>query len=377
MLGKGAESGRGMQAPQEAARKRRRRKALRRPLLMALILALALAGLSAASAAAGGGAPTVETEHQSELGRTSVVLNGSVNPNGSEVSECYFEYGTSESSLTSTAQCSYSPLGGETPVPVNATLEGLPESTTYYYRLHAKSSEGESSGSVHETHDPAHAPAVNTEQARSVGHAAATLTGFVNPNDSEVTECYFEWGTVPSELDNVAECSQKPGAGGEPVAVSAPLTGLSESTVYYYRVIARNSFALAQGGRARVETLPAAPKANTEGAAAVTHTSATLKGFVTPNGATVEDCYFEWGVHSDEEHSTPCEQADIGAGEEPVAVTAQLTDLSESTTYNYHLVAGNDRGTDVGGGVRFSTLPFMPKVLIAKAEELDEPNPGC
>ncbi len=370
MLGRGAKGRRQMKASQDAAGRLRRRSTFRRPLLVALILALALAALSASSAVAGGGAPAVETERGSDVGRTSVMLNGSVNPNGSEVTECYFEYGTSEASLTSTAQCSYSPLGGETPVPVNATLEGLPESTTYYYRLHAKSAAGESSGGVRELTTLPTAPAANTEQARSVGRTAATLTGFVTPNDSDVTECYFEWGTVPSELDQQAACSQEPGSGSERVAVSATITGLSESTVYYYRVVARNSFALEQGGRAKVETLPAAPRANTEPAAAVTHTSATLRGFVTPNGANVEDCYFEWGIHSSEEHTAPCEQTNIGAGEEPVAVTAKLTGLTESSTYHYHLVAGNDRGTNVGGGVNFSTLPFVAKTLISRVEEL-------
>lgn len=371
MLGRAAGNSQGRDVAGGRARRRRGPSgALRRPLLAAVILALALAGLGVGGALASGGAPTVETEHQSSLGRTSVVLNASVNPNGSEVTECYFEYGTSESSLTSTAQCSYPPLGGETPVPVKATVEGLPESTTYYYRIHAKSSAGESSGGVHEFTTLPTAPGANTEAARSVSRTAATLTGFVTPNDSNVTECYFEWGTVADELDNHAACSTAPGAGSEPVAVSATLTGLSESTVYYYKVVARNSFAITQGGRSKVETLPAVPRANTEPAVAVTHTTATLRGFVTPNGATVETCYFEWGAVSVEEHTAPCEQTNIGAGEEPVPVSAPLTGLNESTTYKFHLVAGNVRGTATDGGANFSTLPFVPKTLISKAEEL-------
>ena len=78
-------------------------------LLGGALLALAVIALGGLTALASGGAPTAETEHHSGLGRTSVTLNASVNPNGTEVTECDFEYGTSEGSLTSTAPCSYSP----------------------------------------------------------------------------------------------------------------------------------------------------------------------------------------------------------------------------------------------------------------------------
>ena len=72
-------------------------------LLGGALLALAVIALGGLTALASGGAPTAETEHHSGLGRTSVTLNASVNPNGTEVTECDFEYGTSEGSLTSTA----------------------------------------------------------------------------------------------------------------------------------------------------------------------------------------------------------------------------------------------------------------------------------
>jgi hypothetical protein len=342
--------------------------ALRGPLLAALVLALV--GVGADSALAGAGAPTVELEKPSGVGRTGFVLNAFVNPNGSAVSECYFEYGTSEASLSSRAQCSYSPGAGETLVPVEAAVEGLPETTTYFYRIHAKSTAGESSSAVHEVTTLPTAPRSNTERPSAVGRTTATLSALVTPDDSAVTECYFEYGTVPGELDNRASCSPEPGAGSEPVAVSATLTGLPESTVYYYRVVARNAFALEVGGRVRFETRPSVPDTNTEPARAIGHTTATLKGFVTPNDALIETCYFQWGAHSIEENIAPCEPASLGSGEEPEAVTAQLTGLTESETYSYRLVATNDRGTNAGGGMRFMTLPALPRTVIKKVGEL-------
>lgn len=371
MLGRGTRRGQGQDGSRDTGGQPRTwTAALRRPLLAAVVLALALVGAGSISALAGGGAPTVETERPSGVGRTGMVLNAVVNPNGSPVNECYFEYGTSEASLSSTAQCSYSPGGGETPVPVEAALEGLPESTIYYFRIHAKSSAGESFGSVHEVTTLPAAPKANTEFPGAVGRTTATLNAFVTPNDSEVTECFFDYGTTPGELDHQVKCSPEPGAGSEPVAVSATLTGLQESTVYYYRVAARNAIAFEEGGRLKLETLPSAPNANTEAARAVGRTSATLKGFVTPDDALVESCYFEWGSHSVEENSAPCEPDSLGAGEERQAVSAQLTGLKESETYSFRLVATNARGTNIGGGMRFTTLPYLPKALIKKPGEL-------
>ncbi len=156
MLGRWTRGGRGQGRPGDGTNgTHARMAAFRRPLLAGLVLALALVGVGAVSALAGGGAPAVELERPSGLGRTDVVLNGLVNPNGAAVSECYFEYGTSEGSLSSQAQCSYSPGAGETLVPVEAAVEGLAETTTYFYRIHAKSTAGESFERRARSHDAA------------------------------------------------------------------------------------------------------------------------------------------------------------------------------------------------------------------------------
>lgn len=333
-------------------------------------LAAAIIAVGAIGATASGGSPGVETEGASAIGRTGFVMNAVVNPNSSPVSECFFEYGTSESSLPLRAECSYSPGAGETPVPVLASLEGLPESTHYYFRIHARNAEGESTGGLRQATTLPTTPVANTEPANPVGHTSATLNGLVTPDDSEVTECFFEYGTTPTGLTNRAECSSLPGAGGEPVAVHAAVASLPESTVYYFRLVARNGFGLEHGGRGNFETQPGVPRANTEPAKSVTHTTAELRGFVTPNSAPVEECFFEWGIHSFEENRTNCEQGELGSGESPVAVSAKLAGLSESETYHFRLVAKNVRGTGTGGGLAFSTLPFVPKVAIQRPDEL-------
>ena len=61
--------------------------------------------------------PTVNTEPATAVEPTSAVLNGTVNPNGSEVTECLFEYGTTPSYGT-IASCYENPGSGNSPVTV-------------------------------------------------------------------------------------------------------------------------------------------------------------------------------------------------------------------------------------------------------------------
>jgi hypothetical protein len=90
--------------------------------------------------------PTVVTEPPSTLTHTSATLNATVNPNGSDVTECEFEYGTS-TSYGSNTPCSSLPGEGNSPVAVSAPAEGLNESTTYHFRIVATNSAGTSYGS--------------------------------------------------------------------------------------------------------------------------------------------------------------------------------------------------------------------------------------
>jgi hypothetical protein len=83
------------------------------------------------------------------------------------------------------------------------------------------------------------APSVVTGPSSTVEQSSATVSGTVNPNGSEVTACYFEYGTSTS-YESRATCSQTVGSGEARVAVSVALSGLSPGTTYHYRVVATN-----------------------------------------------------------------------------------------------------------------------------------------
>jgi hypothetical protein len=89
--------------------------------------------------------PTVKTEPASSVAANSATLNGVVNPNGFEVSECKLEYGTT-TIYTASAPCTPAPGEGTGNVAVSGAISGLQENTTYHFRVIAKNAGGTAEG---------------------------------------------------------------------------------------------------------------------------------------------------------------------------------------------------------------------------------------
>jgi hypothetical protein len=90
--------------------------------------------------------PTVETGGSLTISQTGATVEGSVNPNGSSVTTCIVEYGTS-GLYGSQVPCAPPSPGSETsPVPVSATLSGLLPGTEYHYRVVAANVGGNGEG---------------------------------------------------------------------------------------------------------------------------------------------------------------------------------------------------------------------------------------
>jgi len=89
-------------------------------------------------------APAVVTGSASSVGQIAR-LDATVNPEGSTVSDCHFEYGTSPS-YGSSVRCSSLPGSGNAPVPVSASVLRLSANTTYYFRIVATNAGGTSYG---------------------------------------------------------------------------------------------------------------------------------------------------------------------------------------------------------------------------------------
>ena len=202
-------------------------------------------------------APTVVTKAASAVTQTTAKLNATVNPEGTTVSDCKFEYGTTEA-YGSTASCASLPGSGSSPVAVTAAVTGLTANTTYHFRISATNAGGTSKGSDLTFKTPGNAPAVVTKPASTVAQTTATLNATVNPNGATVSECIFEIGETETYTFSVP-CSSLPGSGSSPVAVSAALTGADPNTTYHFRISATNAGGTSKGSDQAFKTLPSVP----------------------------------------------------------------------------------------------------------------------
>jgi hypothetical protein len=181
-------------------------------------------------------APTVITGGVSSFTGHSANVTGSVNPEGSAVTECKVEYGT-DRSYASSAPCAANPGSGESPVAVSAEISGLKSDTYYHYRIVATNAAGEEAGSD-ETFTTAQA--VVTGEASAIAEEGATLAGRVNPEGLTITGCDFQYG-FSKEYGQSAPCVSLPGSGNEPVSVAATLSNLTPNGKYHYRLVIANA----------------------------------------------------------------------------------------------------------------------------------------
>jgi hypothetical protein len=180
--------------------------------------------------------PTVGTGEASEIGpKGTATLNGTVNPEGVEVSDCHFDYGTSEA-YGQSAPCEQAVGAGSGEVAVTAKLTGLAPGVTYHFRLQAANANGASPGADASFATPPR-PAIGGESATGLTESSADLNATVNPGGLLVTECRFEYGTS-TVYGHSEPCEQPVGAGTASVSVSRHVADLEANITYHWRVLA-------------------------------------------------------------------------------------------------------------------------------------------
>jgi hypothetical protein len=191
--------------------------------------------------------PVASTGTASEVDSGKATLNGTVNPGGVDLTDCYFDY-TTEADFklntfsgpdTKAAACIPDVAGigkGKVPVPVHADLSGLVPGERYYFRLVAANKFGTEFGDTGLFGPPV--VAVDSERALPVLYTEATLRASIESSGLP-SEYHFEYGTDPGIYEqSTPVVDLAPGA--TPVDVEATIAGLGEGTAYHFRVVVEN-----------------------------------------------------------------------------------------------------------------------------------------
>ncbi len=306
-------------------------------------------------------APAVTTSATTSPTDTTVILKGSVTPNGA-FTNYWYEYGTTGNLGATTSKQSLG--GGYTSTSAPGYITNLIKDTTYYYRLVAENQYGRVVGNTYTfvtTHGAlppvGGVPTARTTAATSVNRTDVVLNGEIVPNRS-ATVYWFEYGTTANLGNTVAFASA--GTGSSKVTVKASLADLLPDTTYYYRLDAQNQFGTVQGGILSVKTDGPAnitvPNATTGTSSSVRSTTATVRGSVNPNGGATT-YWFEYAPDSVVGNvlTSSTTHRSAGNGTRDVSVQADLSGLTSGTKYFYQIVAENNLGIIRGDRMSFTT----------------------
>ena len=340
--------------------------------------------------------PAVTTLAAGSVLTTSAQLRATVAPRGVN-STYFFQLATSSAGVASAPRdntgMKLDGVNGTTSsslANVSATLDksGLTNGTTYHYRIIGVSLIADPD-SANDTVESVVEGAIEsfvmgsvsatTLPESNVGSTTATLNGNVSPNTTATT-LYFQYGTTlplptPAVGDaslinagmNVGGSAGASSSSAATVLVDMPVTGLSQATTYYYRIVGLHSTNQFVIGELEEFTTTGGPTVSTGTASSVTASSATLGGTVTPNSIAV-NIFFQWansfggvagaselnsGMNVDGNPSTTSNVAG------PVVVDLPITGLTASTTYYFRIVARNATNNNLvyqGNVATFTTI---------------------
>ncbi|MGC1851626.1 MAG: hypothetical protein WA687_04215 [Solirubrobacterales bacterium] len=186
------------------------------------------------------------------IAETSTTLNGSVNPKGETVEECFFRWGeTTVYGQTASCVPDAGAIGtGSSPVPVHADLTGLQRGTIYHFRLIARVG-GEAEPGSDEVFKTLGPPVISDEHVVSATDTEATLRGLANP-EGFATSCHFEYGTTTAYGQSTPAGAI--GADRSDHLLTVTLKGLIPGTTYHWRIVCTNSSDTTEGGDRIVAT---------------------------------------------------------------------------------------------------------------------------
>ncbi len=170
----------------------------------------------------------------SEITASTARLEGTVNPDGTTVTECVFEYGEDLA-----VPCEETVGSGTTPVTVHANVKRLLGGTSYDFHLQVKSAAGSLSGGTQEFTTNIVA-SVSGPAVRALTGTTAELTAEINPHGLD-TSYQFEWGTTSSYGTLAPLTPVDIGSGENNSLAAVTISGLHPNVTYHWRVVTQDA----------------------------------------------------------------------------------------------------------------------------------------
>jgi hypothetical protein len=308
------------------------------------------------------GKPLAITNPSTASSDTTVVVSGTVTPNGA-LTRYWYEYSISGAvnQIMSTSQTVGSGFVG---ISAPSYITGLIKDTNYDFRLVAENQYGRTTGAKYSFKTTTGnlppiggVPTVKTVSANGITRSSASLNGEVTPNKA-ITQFWFEYGQN-SNLGNIT-AFQSVGDGSSKSSVAISLSNLNPLTTYYFRINAQNQFGTVNGTILNFKTSgpqsATAPVVVTKDASDIKNSSVTLHGTVNPSGAETT-YWFEYSTKSLVGSVLPdsTNEKTIGASANVSSVEADLSGLDSKITYYFRLVAQNSLGLVRGDSITFKT----------------------
>lgn len=301
-----------------------------------------------------GTAPTVVTGQAQDIKIHSAVLNGSFIADGL-YAWASFQWSTDPDLSNPLSTPILASGSSTTSIPFDYYLDALAGNTTYYYRAVAANSGTTVTGVIRTfTTLPLVLPSGTTGAATNVIASSVSISSSVNPNGS-VTSAWFEWGQDPNLFTYNTDGIRYIGDGINPVNVLHNLSGLEETTTYFYRGAA-SSVAGTWKGSILSFTTPIKPFVVTQPATLVEYSGGKMNGAVDNYGSS-STIYFLWGTDPSLGYSIMTTASSIAGGVGLQPFSKSISGVAPSTNYYFRAHASTSTGNGQGTILSFTTHP--------------------
>jgi hypothetical protein len=200
-------------------------------------------------------------------------------------------------------------------------------------------------------------PALSTISITNITSTSASSGGNITSDGGAgVTARGICWGLNANPATSDSKTTDGTGIG----QFTSNLTGLTAGSTYHLRAYATNSVGTAYGDDMSFITLGQAATAITQAACCISSTGAKLNGTVNANYVSTT-VTFEYGKTTNYGQTITAAQSPV-TGNSDTNITAEITGLTEGTTYHFRIKTVNSLGTTYGDDIIFTTL-YIPTLI--------------